>query len=63
MAGTKATPRWLRSEKEGLTQRQTPACIIIDRRRKIFRLFQEKFYNKGRNQRELQQVFGKSCSF
>jgi hypothetical protein len=45
MTGTKATPRWLRGEKGGLTQIQTPACIITQRT-EFFFLFQETFTKK-----------------
>jgi len=60
MTGTKVTPRWLRSEKEGLTQTQTPACFITQRTEFFFPL-SENFYNKGRNLRVLQQQTGESC--
>jgi hypothetical protein len=48
MTDTKATPRWLRGEKEGLTQIQTPACIITERTQFFF-LFQNTFTTKEGN--------------
>jgi hypothetical protein len=45
MTGTKATPRWLRSEKEGLTQ--TDASLYHHSENRIFfLLFQETFTTK-----------------